>query len=67
MVVAMGETPGKMSLDTSTSHSRGSPGSSSKNTSRNSFTTRIFFNCRPLLSEFKMYTRYPIYPFPRSF
>jgi len=64
---AMGETHGKVSLDTSTSHSSGSPGSSLKNTSRNSFTTRIFFNCKPLLSEFKMYIRYPIYPFLRSF
>ena len=63
----MGGTPGKMSMDTSTSRSGGSPGSSSGNTSGNSLTTGISssFGLSPL--EFKMYARYPIHPFLKSF
>jgi len=47
--------------------SRGSPGSSSGNTSGNSFTTGISFSRGPLSFKFKMYARYPIHLFLRSF
>jgi hypothetical protein len=62
----MGGTLGKVSIDTSTSSSGGSPGSSSGDTSENSFTTGICFSRGPSLSEFQMYARYPIHPFLRS-
>ncbi|XP_073261634.1 uncharacterized protein [Populus alba] len=54
----MGGTPRKVSIDTSTSRSGASPGSSSGNTSRNSFTTGISFSRGPSSSEFKMYVRF---------
>ena len=63
----MGGTLGKMFIDTSTSRFRGSPDSSSGNTSGNSFTTGKSFSYGPPPSEFKMYARYPMHPFLKSF
>jgi len=67
VVVLSGGTSGKVLMETLTSQSGGSPGSSLRNTFGNSFTIKISFSPISSFLEFNTYARYLVHPFLNNF